>query len=74
MERSKPPLPRLFLDSGVFLEGVLAPWSVPRFSISHRVNEMSGPFALSPFRLFAFFPSSLPYRRVDHNPPYYCGI
>ena len=36
MERSDPPaVPRLFLDSGVFLEGVLAPWSVSRAILIH---------------------------------------
>jgi uncharacterized protein len=36
MERSKPPsVPRLFLDSGVLLEGVLAPWSVSRALLIH---------------------------------------
>ena len=36
MERSNPPsVPRLFLDSGVFLEGVLAPWSVSRAILIH---------------------------------------
>lgn len=36
MERSNPPsVPRLFLDSGVFLEGVLAPWSVSRALLIH---------------------------------------
>ena len=36
MERSNPPsVLRLFLDSGVFLEGVLAPWSVSRALLIH---------------------------------------
>lgn len=36
MEMSNPPsVPRLFLDSGVFLEGVLAPWSVSRAILIH---------------------------------------
>ena len=36
MARSNPPsVPRLFLDSGVFLEGVLAPWSVSRAILIH---------------------------------------
>jgi hypothetical protein len=36
MERSNPPpVPRLFLDSGVFLEGILAPWSVSRAILIH---------------------------------------
>ena len=36
MARSKdPPVPRLFLDSGVWLEGLLAPWSVPRAILIH---------------------------------------
>lgn len=29
-ESSQAPIPRLFLDSGVFLEGLLAPWSASR--------------------------------------------
>ena len=36
MARSKdPPVPRLFLDSGVWLEGLLAPWNVPRAILIH---------------------------------------
>jgi hypothetical protein len=36
MERTDPlSIPRLFLDSGVFLEGVLAPWSVSRAILIH---------------------------------------
>ncbi len=36
MERSNSStVPRLFLDSGVFLEGILAPWSVSRAILIH---------------------------------------
>lgn len=36
MEKSNPSaVPRLFLDSGVFLEGILAPWSVSRAILIH---------------------------------------
>lgn len=36
MEKSNPSaVPRLLLDSGVFLEGILAPWSVARAILIH---------------------------------------